>query len=65
MYMYENVQRTGNSVSDNMRKAADICDKLIHEQGTYGTYSLLTQGSGDGIPAMNTSLLRPPNTTAR
>ena len=51
MYMYENVQRTGNSVSDNMRKAADICDKLIHEQGTYGTYSLLTQGSGDGIPA--------------
>ena len=34
-----------------MRKAADICDKLIHEQGTYGTYSLLTQGSGDGIPA--------------
>lgn len=52
MYLYENVQKTHNSVADNMRKVADICEKLMHEQGTYGTYELLTTGSKDGaIPA--------------
>ena len=34
MYMYENVQRTGNSVSDNMRKAADICRNSCSEYTT-------------------------------
>ena len=51
MYLYENVQRTGNRVAENMRKVADICDKLMHEQGTYGTYGLLTEGTSDGISA--------------
>lgn len=51
MYLYENVQRTGNRVDENMRKVADICDKLMHEQGTYGTYGLLTEGTSDGISA--------------
>ena len=48
MYLYENTSRTGNSVSDNMRKVADICDKLMHDQATYGTYSLLTEGNEEG-----------------
>lgn len=47
MYMCENVQRTGNTVADNMRKAAEICEKLMHEQNVYGTYDLLKQGSGE------------------
>lgn len=48
MYLYENTSRTGNSVSDNMRKVADICDKLMHDQALYGTYSLLTEGNKEG-----------------
>ena len=31
-----------------MRKVADICDKLMHDQATYGTYSLLTEGNEEG-----------------
>lgn len=51
MYLYENVQKTHNTVADNMKKVADICSKLMHDQATYGTYSLLTKGSDNGIPA--------------
>ena len=51
MYLYENVQRTHNSVSDNMRKVADICYKIMHEKGTYGHYDLMTTSDKYGIPA--------------
>lgn len=30
----------------NWDKTAEICDKLIHEQGTYGTYALFTESKG-------------------
>ncbi len=48
MYLYENTQRTGNSVAENMRKVADICDELIHNQAEHGSYSLLTRGNDEG-----------------
>lgn len=46
LYMYERVSSVAQ-VEENMRKAAEICGKIMHEQGTYGSYSLLTQGSSE------------------
>ena len=66
MYMYENVQRTGNSVSDNMRKGRRYLRQAHPRAGHLRHLQPADpKGPATAFRPMNTSLPRPPNTTAR